>query len=117
MSANQSEPIELKDHSGPAKRNAKAYSGTVRVEGRDDEVPVQKAAEYVKCGPILDRHGRWAITEFGIECLAMYYPINAKRVHESDWLKHLSEKSWFDADDRRDFVAVWNKAQAKWPAQ
>jgi len=116
MSPEPSDPIELKDHSQAASRNPKAYEGTVRVEGVIDDVPVQRAAELVKCGELLDRHGRWAITEFGIECLAMYYPIRSDEVHDSDWLEHLSEKSWFSLDDGRDFSAVWKKAKEKWPA-
>lgn len=115
MSQTPSDPMNLKDHSQAARRNSKAYTGTVRVVALDDEVPVQTAAELVECGPILDRRGRWAITEFGIECLAMYYPINSDRVHESDWLQHLCEKTWFGPDDRRDFAALWTKAKEKWP--
>ncbi len=117
MSKAESDPVELKNHAAAARRNPSAYSGTVKVEGLPKEVSVKRAAEDVECGPILDRHGRWAITEYGIECLGLRYPIASNRVHENDWLRHLSQKTWFSVDDERDFVAIWNRAKERWPAE
>jgi hypothetical protein len=36
----------------------------------------------------------WLITAFGIEHASVYYPIDAERLAESDWVEHLSDKEW-----------------------
>ena len=107
--------IELDDHSNAARMNPTVYAGTIWVETSQKEMSIQKAAESVRCGPLQDRRGRWALTEYGIECLAQYYPIESSRVHEIDWLRQLSEKTWMSEQDKREFEDILKLAQAKWP--
>lgn len=55
---------------------------------------------------VIKRFGTWVVTEYGIECLATYYPIKKERLLENpnySRLQHLSEKVWVN---QRDFRAA-----------
>jgi hypothetical protein len=52
-------------------------------------------------GPVIELIGQgWAVTEDGLEALGNNrYVIERHRVHEQDWYRHMSKKSWVDADE------------------
>ena len=62
--------------------------------------------DYLTMLESLDRHiGRyeagmnrpqWLITDDGIESMHYPYPIDSSRVHEADWIPHMSAKNWVD---------------------
>lgn len=105
---------ETADHSDAAKQFSRLYNGTI-FDFHGDEITIQEAAERVACGVIQRREGRWAITEFGIECLAMYYAIPSHRVHEYDWLEHMSQKTWMTEQDRADLETLLIFGRDRWP--
>jgi len=47
---------------------------------------------------IIQRFGQWVVTDFGLECLYNYYPIQKERINE-DWLSHLSDKNWVNMEE------------------
>ncbi len=69
------------------------YSDT-EVRNRADEL-----------SPILWQGRQWAVTEYGIERRDGTYVIEKSRLDESradgavDWLAHMGEKTWVDAED------------------
>lgn len=109
-----SEREQLDNHSIPASQFPNIYSGTI-LSMHGELVSVQEAAEFVRCGIISERRGRWAITDFGVEFLAQYYCIDSSRVHEEDWLRHLKEKQWFSTTDEADFKHIIDVAKNRWP--
>lgn len=64
--------------------------------------------------PILVRFGSWAVTEYGLECLDEAYYFTKDRVHEGDWLKHMSGKGWVNMAD---FSGALENAKLRWPAK
>ncbi len=48
---------------------------------------------------ILQQYGTWAVTDYGVECLEHYYPIEKKRLHDDSWTLHMAEKNWVDMYD------------------
>lgn len=57
---------------------------------------------------ILFTFGDWVVTDFGIECTYTGYPISKDRLNETDWVKHVGEKTWAN---KSDFEAAYNKAK------
>lgn len=57
---------------------------------------------------VVKRFGTWVVTKYGVECLAHYYPIEAKRLCEGDggytWARHMAEKNWPIMED---FMHAW----------
>ena len=55
---------------------------------------------------VYSRHGDWAISDYGLECLVSFYPIEASRLWEGDgfygWPRHMSEKCWVNMADFRE---------------
>lgn len=60
-------------------------------------------------GKILEVYGDWAVTDFGVECLIMGYCISNDRLNETDWPKHVCEKTWVNP---RDFNQAYSRAKA-----
>lgn len=60
---------------------------------------------------ILQVIGIWCLTEYGLECLTVYYPIPWQRLWEPDWVRHLEEKTWFG--DGIDFCFALTAAKNK----
>ncbi|EOC7931163.1 hypothetical protein [Vibrio cholerae] len=58
-------------------------------------------------GRILFQQGCWVVTDFGIECTFTSYHISKDRLHETDWVEHVGEKTWVV---KSDFEAVYKKA-------
>ena len=71
---------------------------------------------------IIERHGTWAVTEYGVECLASYYPIEAKRLGKGleegayyTWERHLRTKVWVNQADLRAALEAGRRIHAgKW---
>ena len=49
-------------------------------------------------GEIFAVFGDWAVTDYGLECLATYYPIHRSRLNEN-WIEHMAEKDWIEMED------------------
>ena len=47
---------------------------------------------------IVERFGQWVVTDFGLECLYMPYPIQKERINE-DWPAHMSAKNWVNLEE------------------
>lgn len=61
----------------------------------------------VKPEQVRRQFGTWAVTDYGLECLADEYAIEKKRLRENDWLDHMAGKTWVDM---RDFLAAYRYA-------
>ncbi len=72
------------------------------------EISLAEAIKWHDVGKIKQRFGTWVVTDWGIECLASYYPIEAKRLWEMDWTKHIAEKTWVV---QKDFRAAYEAAK------
>lgn len=73
---------------------------------------VIEQAEYLGLqGKILKVFGLFAVTENGIECLNHDYFIENARLHESNWVSHMAEKSWVVIQD---FESALNYAKAEY---
>lgn len=60
---------------------------------------VEEAIERFDLSPIVQRFGTWAVTSYGVECLAARYYIEKDRLWEDEdirhgWLDHMCEKPW-----------------------
>jgi 5-methylcytosine-specific restriction endonuclease McrA len=65
--------------------------------------------------PILQQYGTWAVTEYGVECLVTTYFFDRGRVHEPDWIAHMSStKTWCCMPD---FMDALNDARLRWPRE
>lgn len=49
--------------------------------------------------PILDQFRSWAVTTYGVECLAEYYPIPKQDLHDPEWPLHMAAKGWVQMYD------------------
>lgn len=75
--------------------------------------------------PVFAIYGDWAVTGYGLESLASYYPIPRERLNEtrmgtnlSDWLLHMAEKEWvaIDLDEFEDAFADAARRHVSSPA-
>jgi hypothetical protein len=88
-------PLTLKERLAETTDNGPAVE-----QYREPEytLTVEEAMRRHDLSPIIRRFGTWAVTTYGIECLAAYYPIERKRLHENKeiggWVKHLYGKRW-----------------------
>ncbi|MCC5645668.1 TIR domain-containing protein [Nostoc sp. CHAB 5824] len=71
----------------------------VNVEDSLQSITVEDAIRRFDVSPIVKRFGTWAVTTYGVECLATYYPIEIERVDETDWLDHMRGKTWTNIID------------------
>lgn len=65
----------------------------------DKKTELEKAIKFYDISPVVKRFGAWVVTTYGIECLDHYYPIETSRVNETDWVDHMSEKTWVTIPD------------------
>lgn len=64
-------------------------------------------SDYIRTAPILERHGTWAVTSFGLECLVTEYQIPYSALSQHDWCAHMARKRWVvQADFRTAFHAA-----------
>lgn len=62
----------------------------------------------IDLSPIVKQFGTWAITEYGLECVTTYYPIEKERLGEADWTDHMAGKDWVIL---KDFVRALRAAK------
>ena len=77
-------------------------------------VSYQEALKRVDIKPldVVWRFGTWVVTGYGLECISNYYPIEAKRLWQTDehypWTRHMEEKLWVNMPD---FLAAFEYAR------
>jgi hypothetical protein len=71
----------------------------MNLESDADQQKLEEAMKRFDVSPLIERFGTWAVTTYGVECLERYYPIEFKRVDESDWLDHMNGKTWVNIGD------------------
>lgn len=66
-------------------------------------VSLAEAMKRFDTGKIVRRFGSWAVTDYGVECLATYYPIRAERLWEGQgwhpWERQLGTRQWLESAD------------------
>ena len=62
-----------------------------------------------KTSKIIKEFGEWAVTEYGIECLSRYYPIEKTRLDAIDWIPHVTQKTWLTRPS--DFIKAYEFAK------
>lgn len=101
------------NHEDQKKLYPDAYKGEVARPGTaqasNETCSVAEAASYYNLPPILERYGDWVICNDGIFCLYVKYHIAKDRFHETDWVSHVTEKTWVNSPD---FIAAFQRAQA-----
>jgi len=63
------------------------------------ELLKESKLKWLELGKILYVHNSWVVTEYGVECLEVYYPIQKERLWEGDWVRHMLEKYWVNMRD------------------
>lgn len=58
------------------------------------DADIERATREYELSPVLERHGTWAVTLFGVECLTDAYWVEYDRLGESDWPDHMRMKGW-----------------------
>lgn len=74
------------------------------LETRRGWLTLDEVIEWLEIGTIVRRFGTWAVTEYGVECLIEYYPIEMKRLSDPHWVDHLADKNWVTGEVLRDFI-------------
>ena len=101
-----------KKHDNFSTKNPQPYKGTVVKPGtaQADGITcsIQEAANYLDIPEIIERYGSWAICADGVYSLYTKYFVEKSRFDESDWVEHLSEKTWINIDD---FKNAFTKAK------
>jgi len=69
---------------------------------------LSEVIENFEISPIVKRFGQWVVTDYGLECLVINYPIEKERFNEQDWVSHVSLKNWVILDE---FIAAFDFAQ------
>ena len=91
------------DHEKYAAQTPKPYEGKVTKPGTphgdEERCSVVEAANYHNLPPILARFGDWVICKDGVHCLYTRYHVAKTRLHESDWVDHMSRKTWVNPQD------------------
>jgi hypothetical protein len=71
-------------------------------------ITLKESQKMFDLGEIIERHGTWAVTDYGVECLSTYYPIAASRLGKGlaehahyTWERHLRSKVWVIQGDLR----------------
>jgi len=97
---------EYAKHTPEPYRGEVIKTGTPQADG--EKWSVVEAANYNDLPPLLARFGDWAICEDGIYCLYGQYYIAKSRFNETDWIEHVTEKTWVTPQD---FISVFNTAK------
>lgn len=91
----------IPEHSIPIlykKRKREDNSDKV-ILSNSEVVTVEEAIHRFDVSPIIKRFGTWAVTTYGLECLAIQYEIELERVDEEDWIDHMRRKTWVNMAD------------------
>ncbi len=97
--------VHAKQNPGPYKGEI-TRPGTPQAEGQ--RCSVAEAANYYNLPPILARFGDWVICEDGLNCLYVRYHIAKSRFGESNWIEHVTEKTWVN---HQDFISAFEDAK------
>jgi hypothetical protein len=62
-------------------------------------ITFEEAVEKFEIGRIVKRFGTWVVTDYGMECLVHYYPIEKGRLPEWYWRRHMAAKRWVNLVD------------------
>jgi hypothetical protein len=62
-------------------------------------ITLEEAIKTFNLSRIVQRFGTWAVTDYGVECLAYEYFIEKHRLKESDWIDHMKTKNWVNIYD------------------
>jgi len=73
----------------------------IRPAGGGPALTLAEACAAFDVGTVVERHGTWAVTDWGLASLQTSYHIPAERLHTSDWCDHMAEKRWVVAADFR----------------
>jgi hypothetical protein len=68
----------------------------------EDRALLNRAARAYDLHPVIKQFGTWAVTEYGLECLARYYPIAMEQLYEDGaegWPLHMAGKKWVEMCD------------------
>jgi hypothetical protein len=63
------------------------------------EIPVSEAVRLFEVSKIINRFDQWAVTEYGLECLAHQYSIPIDRLGEQDWVLLMRDKRWVNVEN------------------
>lgn len=92
--------------------HADPYAGTVTKartpQAAGETWSVVEAAKYFDLPPLIIRRGDWAVCRDGIHCLYIRYFIPKEEFDESDWIEHVTKKTWVD---RGDFISILKTAK------
>lgn len=81
-----------------ALENPDLYSKSIDL-GNDNVKYIIQMADGLVDGKILAVYGVFAVTTRGIECLSHSYQIDKSQLNETDWIDHMSEKTWVNIND------------------
>ncbi len=93
-----------------------AESAIVELWDSNEIISVDEAKEWQDIKKIIKRFGDWVITDYGMESLALYYPIKASRLWEGEpsygWVRQVSKKRWMQTEEQKaNFKACLNEAR------
>jgi len=80
-----------------------------------ETISLSEALRRRRISQLIKQFGHWAVTDWGVELLSDYYPIEKTRVHLSNWEEHIGEKNWCDDEMLADFCAAIEFARDLWP--
>lgn len=81
------------------------------IQTRRGKLTLDQVITWLEISPIIRRFNSWAVTTYGVECLAEYYPIEADRLGDMGWSDHLAEKNWMTAAMLRELNAALDYAR------
>jgi hypothetical protein len=73
-------------------------------------ITLEEAIERYEVCPVIERFGIWAVTDYGLECLALQYFIEKDRLKEPDWIDHIRGKTWVYPIDFYNFTEALQAA-------
>lgn len=74
------------------------------------DADIERATRNWEMAPVVERHGQWAVTLYGVECVERGYFFPYDRVNELDWVEHMAKKAWCNMFD---FVSALESARNK----
>lgn len=76
--------------------------GTTLFETRRGILTLDEVRAWLNTGAIVRLFNSWAVTDYGVECMVEYYPIERACLLTVDWEHQLLNKSWMTARMMRD---------------
>jgi hypothetical protein len=85
--------------------------GTTLFETRRGVLTLDEVRAWLNTGVIVRLFNSWAVTDYGVECMVEYYPIERACLTTVDWERQLLNKSWMTARMMRDLQQALAFAQ------